>query len=260
MWVADSTVSRVYAFNMATKQRDVPRDVVIGDDTLRINGLWGDASTSTMYILDNGGKSNSAPKIITWVLPEPPGAPADVAVEPRDSSVGLTWQVPATKGSSEVRSYDIRVSSSDLGGGGGGGRSVRGVRSVAAEDGRGSGGFGGVSGFGTRPSSSLTRGAPVERLAELSTTIDGLENGQEYLIEVRANNEQTFGDWHPRRATPVGPASAPAGLAAVPSAPGELDVGWGEPADDGGRRSPATSSSTARAARLGGPWRRRRWG
>ena len=84
------------------------------------------------------------------------------------------------------------------------------------------------------PGDAVPQDAPWQSAAlNLTRTVTGLTNGQQYAFEVRARNR--VGGSPPRRATatPVGPPGAPASLTAT-AGDGEVVLAWSAPTNDGG--------------------------
>ena len=127
-----------------------------------------------------------------------PGKPAITAVTPRDAALKLEWSAPSNDGGSTITRYDI------------GYRKVGDVGWV-------------IVGYDWQTGKAL------------STTIDGLTNGDAYQVTIRAHNGQGDGPWSVTESgTPSkSPPDAP-GQPVIAAGDERLTVSWSEPDYDGG--------------------------
>ena len=124
----------------------------------------------------------------------PPGAPASLTATPGDKEVALAWSAPVNDGGAPVTVYEYRYAEGD----------------------------------------AVPEGTPWQSAGlNLTRTVTGLSNGQQYAVEVRARNRVGGGTARGATATPVGPPGAPASLTATPGDK-EVALAWSAPVDDGG--------------------------
>ena len=124
-----------------------------------------------------------------------PDAPGAPSATSEDRELEISWAAPGNGGASPVTGYDIQYRAKDSPG-----------------------------------SWTLDRSG----VAAPSWTVDGLDNGVVYEVQVRARNSLGPGRWSPSvEAAPFTVPGAPAGVAASPGDEA-LVVQWDAPADDGG--------------------------
>ncbi len=132
-----------------------------------------------------------------------PGKPAITAVTPRDEALKLKWSAPSSDGGWTITRYEIAY------------------RKTTESNWE-------TVDFDWQPGKALT------------TTIDGLTNGVDYWVTIRAWNGQGYGPWSdtlsgtPSKSAPDAPAKP--GITAVDA---HLTVSWSPPDYDGG--SPITA-------------------
>ena len=127
-----------------------------------------------------------------------PSAPTRLTVTPRPNQLEVSWDHPTDDGGGTITGYDIQYSND--------------------------------RGATWRPwymSSSLDH---------LTTNILGLNNGNTYIVRLRAENSQGNGPWLASESTmPVGVPAAPTQLDLSPG-DRELELNWAAPFDDGGSK------------------------
>ena len=127
-----------------------------------------------------------------------PSAPTRLTVAPRPNQLEVGWDQPLDDGGATIIGYEIQYSND-----------------------RGA----------TWRSWHLS--SPLDRLA---ADILGLNNGNTYVVRVRANNSQGHGPWLVSESTmPLGVPAAPTQLELSPG-DRRLEVTWAAPADDGGSK------------------------
>ena len=161
---------------------------------IAVSGLINGQLYSITVVASNAAGDSPASAPAVLVTPfTVPDAPTTPSATPADGTIALTWTAPVSDGGSPITSYDFSTD-------------------------------GGVSWY-TIPSSGA---------ATTSFTLTGLTNGVTYNPAVRAVNAAGVGAALFFGVTiPVGLASAPTGVTAVPGA-GSATIAWGAPASNGG--------------------------
>ena len=123
-----------------------------------------------------------------------PGTPESLMATAGDGEVVLIWSAPVDDGGAPIMGYEYRYA----------------------------------------PGNAVPEGAPWQSAARnLTWTVTGLSNGQQYAFEVRARNRIDPGEALGALATPVGQPGAPGSLTATPGDK-EVALAWSAPTDDGG--------------------------
>ena len=131
-----------------------------------------------------------------------PDAPAIGSVTPGDRVLTVAWSAPAEDGGANITHYKIRH-----------------IRSDATD----------------KSDGNWTLALSVGTSGVLRDAIDGLTNGVEYDVQVRAVNAAGDGPWSPTKTgTPLTRPGAPS-IGSVTPGDETLAVAWSAPASDGGR-------------------------
>ena len=161
------------------------------------NGVSYDVLVRTVNAVGHGPWSPAA----TGTPRTTPGAPVIDSLIPGDGALNVGWSDPATDGGAEVTGYDLRF-----------------IRSDAPD----------------KADANWTGRSGIWSSGALRYDLGGLTNGVSYDVLVRTVNAVGHGPWSPAATgTPRTTPGAPVIDSLIPG-DGALNVGWSDPATDGG--------------------------
>ena len=161
------------------------------------NGVSYDVLVRTVNAVGHGPWSPAA----TGTPRTTPGAPVIDSLIPGDGALNVGWSDPATDGGAEVTGYDLRF-----------------IRSDAPD----------------KADANWTGRNNIWSSGALRYDLGGLTNGVSYDVLVRTVNAVGHGPWSPAATgTPRTTPGAPVIDSLIPG-DGALNVGWSDPATDGG--------------------------